>query len=58
MGNGHSVYHLTLVLLVGDDYETGFVLTTCDVDVKLLCFRYFQTWFVITIRTLMYETYL
>ena len=26
MGNGHSVYHLTLVLLVGDDYETGFVL--------------------------------
>ena len=21
MGNGHSVYHLTLVLLVGDDYE-------------------------------------
>ena len=26
MGNGHSVYHLTLVLLVGDDYGTGFVL--------------------------------
>ena len=26
MGNGHSVYHLTLVLLVGDDYETSFVL--------------------------------
>ena len=26
MGNGHSVYHLTLVLLVGDDYETGVVL--------------------------------
>ena len=26
MGNGHSIYHLTLVLLVGDDYETGFVL--------------------------------
>ena len=26
MGNVHSIYHLTLVLLVGDDYETGFVL--------------------------------
>ena len=26
MGNGHSVYHLTLVLLVEDDYEIGFVL--------------------------------
>ena len=26
MGNGHSVYHLTVVFLVGDDYETGFVL--------------------------------
>ena len=26
MGNGHSMYHLTLVLLVGHDYETGFVL--------------------------------
>jgi hypothetical protein len=26
MGNGHSVYHLTLELLDGDDYETGFVL--------------------------------
>ena len=26
MGNGHSVYHLTLVLLVGDDYEIGYVL--------------------------------
>ena len=26
MGNGHSVYHLSIVLLVGDDYETGFVL--------------------------------
>ena len=26
MGNGHSIYHLTLVLLVGDDYEIGFVL--------------------------------
>ena len=26
MGNVHSVYHLPLVLLVGDDYETGFVL--------------------------------
>ena len=24
MGNGNSVYYLTLVLLVGDDYETGF----------------------------------
>ena len=24
--NGHSVYHLTLVLLVGDYYDTGFVL--------------------------------
>ena len=21
MGNGHPIYHLTLVLLVGDDYE-------------------------------------
>ena len=26
MGNGHSVFHLTMVLLVGDDYDTGFVL--------------------------------
>ena len=26
MGNGHSVYHLTLVLLVGDDFETGYIL--------------------------------
>ena len=26
MGNGHVVYHLMLVLLVGNDYETGFVL--------------------------------
>ena len=26
MGNGHSVYHLTFVLLVGDDYGTGFVV--------------------------------
>ena len=26
MGNGNSVYYLTLVLLVGDDYETGYVL--------------------------------
>jgi len=26
MGNGHSVFHLTFVLLVGDDYDTGFVL--------------------------------
>ena len=23
MGNGHSVFHLTFVLLVGDDYDTG-----------------------------------
>ena len=30
----------------------------CDVHVKLPCFRYFQTWFVIIIRTLMYENYL
>ena len=26
MGNGHSIFHLTLVLLVGDDYDIGFVL--------------------------------
>ena len=26
MGNGHFVFHLTFVLLVGDDYDTGFVL--------------------------------
>ena len=26
MGNGHSIFHRTLVLLVGDDYETGYVL--------------------------------
>ena len=26
MGNGHSVFHLTFVLLVRDDYDTGFVL--------------------------------
>ena len=25
MGNGHSVNHLTILLLVGDDYETGYV---------------------------------
>ena len=29
MGNGHFVYHLTLVLLVGDDYETGFCIKLC-----------------------------
>ena len=25
-GHGHSVFHLTLMLVVGDDYETSFVL--------------------------------
>ena len=24
--HGHSIFHLTLMLLVGDDYETSFVL--------------------------------
>ena len=58
MGNGHSVYHLTLVLLLEMTMKLAMYLNHCDVDVKLLCFHYFQTWFVIIIRTLMYEKYL